>query len=129
MRSKGTDTKREARRRLAEAIAKRYGVSLNANYLADCLSRRGNSPHKPAVQAVERDNHAAPGTAARVCPRAEPGGDALGVPEARLMADLVPEGVPHLERVVQGNLAATRGDPGLIRSLWRGSGLRFPERK
>jgi transposase len=45
-------------RRLAEAIAKRYGVRFNSNYLAEWLARRGYSPQKPEVKAVERDNPA-----------------------------------------------------------------------
>jgi transposase len=42
-------------KRLAEVIARKYGVRFNANYLADWLSRRGYSPQKPEVRAVERD--------------------------------------------------------------------------
>ena len=45
-------------RRLAEVIEKRYGVRFNANYLADWLTRRGYSPQKPEVRAVERDGPA-----------------------------------------------------------------------
>ncbi len=45
-------------RRLAEVIEKKYGVRFNANYLAEWLTRRGYSPQKPEVRAVERDNPA-----------------------------------------------------------------------
>jgi len=45
-------------RRLAEVIAKRYGVRFNSNYLAAWLTRRDYSPQKPAVRAVERDEPA-----------------------------------------------------------------------
>jgi len=45
-------------RRLAEVIAKKYGVRFNSNYLAEWLTRRGQSPQKPEVVAVERDNPA-----------------------------------------------------------------------
>jgi transposase len=45
-------------KRLAEVIEKKYGVRFNANYLAQWLTRRGYSPQKPEVRAVERDNPA-----------------------------------------------------------------------
>ena len=45
-------------KRLAEVIARKYGVRFNANYLADWLTRRGYSPQKPEVRAVERDEPA-----------------------------------------------------------------------
>lgn len=45
-------------RRLAEVIAKRFGVRFNSNYLAEWLTRRGHTPQKPEVVAVERDNPA-----------------------------------------------------------------------
>lgn len=45
-------------RRLAEVIAKRFGVRFNSNYLAEWLTRRGYSPQKPEMKAVERDNPA-----------------------------------------------------------------------
>jgi transposase len=45
-------------RRLAEVIAKRFGVRFNANYLAAWLTARGYSPQKPETPAVERDNPA-----------------------------------------------------------------------
>ncbi len=45
-------------RRLAEVIDKRFGVRLNSNYLAAWLTRRGHSPQKPELKAVERDNPA-----------------------------------------------------------------------
>ena len=45
-------------RRLAEVIAKKYGVHFNPNYLAEWLTKRGYSPQKPEVRAVERDNPA-----------------------------------------------------------------------
>ena len=45
-------------RRLAEVIAKKYGVRFNANYLAEWLTARGHSPQKPETPAVERDNPA-----------------------------------------------------------------------
>ncbi|WZP01022.1 IS630 family transposase [Isosphaeraceae bacterium EP7] len=44
------------------------------------------------------------------------------------MANFVPEDVLHLERVVRENLRGVRGNPGLIRSLWNGSDLPFPNR-
>jgi len=46
-----------------------------------------------------------------------------------LMANFVPADVMDLERVVLAHLASVRGDPGLIRSLWAGSKLPFPDRK
>ena len=45
-------------RRLAEVIAKKYGVHFNSNYLADWPTRRGYSPQEPEVRAVERDEPA-----------------------------------------------------------------------
>lgn len=45
-------------RRLAEVIAKRYGVRFNSNYLAEWMTRRGHTPQKPEVVAVERDHPA-----------------------------------------------------------------------
>jgi len=44
--------------RLAEVIEKRYGVHFNANYLAEWLTRRGYTPQKPVITAVERDSPA-----------------------------------------------------------------------
>ena len=55
--------------RLAEVIEKRFGVRFNSNYLAEWLSRRGHSPQKPAVKAVERDNPAVARWLARDWPR------------------------------------------------------------
>ena len=46
-----------------------------------------------------------------------------------LMANFVPADVLDLERVVLAHLASIRGDPGLIKSLWAGSKLPFPDRK
>jgi transposase len=45
-------------RRLAEVIAKRFGACSSPNYLAGWLTRRGYSPQKPEVRAVERDEPA-----------------------------------------------------------------------
>ncbi len=45
-------------RRLAEVIAKRFGVRFHANYLAEWLTRRDHSPQKPETPAVERDEPA-----------------------------------------------------------------------
>jgi transposase len=45
-------------RRLAEVIEKRFGTQFNSSYLAGWLARRGYSPQKPVVKAVERDNPA-----------------------------------------------------------------------
>ena len=45
-----------------------------------------------------------------------------------LMANFVPADVLDLERVVLANLTAVRADPKLIRSLWMGSDLPFPDR-
>jgi len=45
-------------RRLAEVIERRYGIHFNSNYLAEWLTRRGHTPQKPEVVAVERDNPA-----------------------------------------------------------------------
>jgi transposase len=41
--------------RLAEVIAKRFGVRFNANYLAAWRTRRGCTPQEPEVRPVERD--------------------------------------------------------------------------
>ncbi len=46
-----------------------------------------------------------------------------------LMANFVPADVMELERVVLAHLASVRGDPRLIKSLWAGSELPFPDRK
>jgi transposase len=54
----GYETDLWTTRRLAEVIAKRYGVRFNSNYLAAWLTRRGYSPQKPETKAVERDNPA-----------------------------------------------------------------------
>jgi len=56
-------------KRLAEVIAKRFGVRFNPNYLAEWLTRRGYSPQKPEVRAVERDNPAIARWAAEDWPR------------------------------------------------------------
>jgi transposase len=45
-------------RRLAQVIERRYKVRFNSNYLAEWLTRRGYSPQKPEMKAVERDNPA-----------------------------------------------------------------------
>jgi transposase len=45
-----------------------------------------------------------------------------------LMANFVPADVMDLERHVRANLASLRADPKLIRSLWIGSDLPFPDR-
>jgi transposase len=58
-------------RRLAEVVAKKYGVRFNANYLAEWLTRRGYSPQKPEVRAVERDEPAIARWAAEDWPRIE----------------------------------------------------------
>ena len=58
-------------RRLAEVIARKYGVRFNANYLADWLTRRGYSPRKPEVRAAERDNPAIARWVAQDRPRVE----------------------------------------------------------
>ena len=54
----GYETDLWTTRRLAEVIEKKHGVRFNSNYLADWLTRRGYSPQKPEVRAVERDNPA-----------------------------------------------------------------------
>jgi transposase len=54
----GYETELWTTRRLAEVIERRYGVRFNSKYLAAWLSRRGHSPQKPEVRAVERDNPA-----------------------------------------------------------------------
>jgi transposase len=43
-------------RRLAEVIARRFGVRFNSNYLAEWLTKRGYAPQKPKTRAVERNN-------------------------------------------------------------------------
>ncbi|WZO97753.1 winged helix-turn-helix domain-containing protein [Isosphaeraceae bacterium EP7] len=58
-------------RRLAEVIARKYGVRFNSNDLAGWLTRRGSSPPKPEVRAVERDNPAIARWAAEDWPRIE----------------------------------------------------------
>ena len=45
-----------------------------------------------------------------------------------LMANFVPEDVLHLERVVLENLRSVRSNASLMRALWRGSDLPFPDR-
>jgi|SRR4051794_6727598 len=45
-------------RRLAQVIERRFKVRFNSNYLAEWLTRRGYTPQKPEVKAVERDNPA-----------------------------------------------------------------------
>ena len=45
-------------RRLAQVIEKKYKVRFNSNYLAEWLTRRGYSPQRPEVRAVERDEPA-----------------------------------------------------------------------
>ena len=45
-------------RRLAALIQKRLGVTFNANYLVEWLSRRKQSAQKPAKRALERDEAA-----------------------------------------------------------------------
>jgi transposase len=55
--------------RLAEVIAKRYGVRFNANYLAEWMTKRGFSPQKPEVKAVERNNPAIAGWVAQEWPQ------------------------------------------------------------
>lgn len=45
-------------RRLADVIERRHGVRFNSNYLAEWLTRRGFSPRKPVITAIERDNPA-----------------------------------------------------------------------
>ena len=45
-----------------------------------------------------------------------------------LMANFVPRHVRHLDRVVRKHLGELAGDPGLIRSLWAGSKLPFPDK-
>ncbi|WZO97510.1 winged helix-turn-helix domain-containing protein [Isosphaeraceae bacterium EP7] len=67
----GFKTRLWTTRRLAEVIAKRYGVRFNSNDLAAWLTARGQSPQKPAVVAVERDNPAIARWAAEDWPRLE----------------------------------------------------------
>jgi transposase len=45
-----------------------------------------------------------------------------------LMANFVPRHVGHLDRVVRGHLAGVGESPALIRSLWAGSKLPFPDK-
>jgi transposase len=45
-----------------------------------------------------------------------------------VMANLVPRDVRHLDRVVGGHLGELAEQPGLIRALWAGSKLPFPEK-
>jgi hypothetical protein len=45
-----------------------------------------------------------------------------------LMANFVPRHVRHLDRVVGGHLADLGGRPALIRALWAGSRLPFPDK-
>jgi transposase len=56
-------------RRLAEVIEKKYKVRFNSNYLAEWLTRRGYTPQKPEVRAVERDEPAIARWAAEEWPR------------------------------------------------------------
>jgi transposase len=56
-------------RRLAEVIAGKYGVRFNPNYLAAWLTKRGYTPQKPEVRAVERDEPAIARWAAEDWPR------------------------------------------------------------
>ncbi len=58
-------------RRLAEVIEKRYGVRFNSNYLAEWLTKRGYSPQKPEVRAVERDEPAIARRVAEDWPRVQ----------------------------------------------------------
>jgi transposase len=44
------------------------------------------------------------------------------------MANFLPRHVGHLDRVVRGHLGEVGGDAELIKSLWDGSKLPFPER-
>ena len=44
------------------------------------------------------------------------------------MANFVPRHVRHLDRVVREHLGGVRGDSGLIKSLWAGSKLPFPDK-
>jgi putative transposase len=46
-----------------------------------------------------------------------------------LMANFVPRHVRHLDQVVRGHLGKLGTDPAMIRSLWGGSRLPFPDRK
>ena len=56
-------------RRLAEVIEKRFKVRFNSNYLAEWLTRRGYTPQKPELRAVERDAPAIARWAAEEWPR------------------------------------------------------------
>jgi len=42
-----------------------------------------------------------------------------------LMANFVPQDVRHVDRVLVGHMTRLRDQPGLIRSLWKGSKLPF----
>ena len=46
-----------------------------------------------------------------------------------LMANFVPRHVEHLDQVVRENLTKLSRKPSLIRSLWMGSRLPFPQAK
>jgi transposase len=65
-------------RRLAEVIEKKSGIRFNSNYLAEWLTRRGYSPQKPEVRAVERDNPAIARWVAEDWPRVEKKPGAMG---------------------------------------------------
>ena len=56
-------------RRLARVIEEKYQVRFNPNYLAEWLTRRGYTPQKPEVRAVERDEPAIARWAAEDWPR------------------------------------------------------------
>jgi transposase len=56
-------------RRLARVIEKKYGVRFHSNYRAEWLTRRGYSPQKPEVRAVERDEPASARWVAEDWPR------------------------------------------------------------
>lgn len=45
-------------RRLAQVIETKYKVRFNSNYLAEWLAKRGYTPQKPEVRAVERNEPA-----------------------------------------------------------------------
>jgi transposase len=55
-RSSGYETNLWTPRRLAELIAKRFGVRFSSNYLAEWLIKRGDAPQKPETRAIERNN-------------------------------------------------------------------------
>ena len=46
-----------------------------------------------------------------------------------VMANFVPADVMDPDRVIRSHLATVRGSPRLIRALWDGSRLPFPDRK